>query len=156
MNIRDLPKLALPECALSVREDSDMPRIYDSLRRKWVALTPEEWVRQNFVHWLQDSRGYMPGRMGNEVALILNRTQRRCDTVVYDSCRRPLMIVEYKAPSVGVTQKVFDQIVRYNMVLMAPFLAVSNGLHHFCCAIDFAARRYKFLPEIPEYGDIVR
>lgn len=156
MNISDLPSLSLPLYAVPVREDKNMTRIYDELRGKWVALTPEEWVRQQFVSWLKNERGYLAGRMGNEIGITLNRTLRRCDTVVFDSARMPLMIVEYKAPSVAVTQKVFDQIVRYNMVLMAPYLVVSNGIRHYCCAIDFDRRSYRFLPDIPLYSDIVR
>lgn len=155
MKIADLPMLMLPECDVPLRSDSDMDRVFDELRQKWVALTPEEWVRQRFVRWLEHERGYMKGRMGNEIALTLNRTSRRCDTVVYDACRKPVMIVEYKAPNVAITQKVFDQIVRYNMVLAAPYVTVSNGLRHFCCAIDFANRSYGFLKEVPEYKEIV-
>lgn len=156
MIIANLPELTLPVCDIPLKSDRDMDRIYDHLRQKWVALTPEEWVRQHFVRWLEAERGYISGRMGNEVAITLNRTLRRCDTVIYDSHRSPLMIVEYKAPNVAITQKVFDQIVRYNMVLFAPYIAVSNGLKHFCCAIDFAARSYRFLEDIPMYQDIAK
>lgn len=154
MKIADLPTLALPEYDIPLKSDSDMDRIYDYLRRKWVALTPEEWVRQRFVRWLEAERGYFAGRMGNEIAITLNRTLRRCDTVVYDAQRAPLMVVEYKAPNVPVTQKVFDQIVRYNMVVAAPYITVSNGIRHFCCAIDFESRSYRFLSDIPMYQSI--
>ena len=155
MKIADLPPLMLPDCEVPLCAGADMDRIYDALRQKWVALTPEEWVRQRFVRWLQLERGYMRGRMGNEIALTLNRTMRRCDTVVYDGHCRPVMIIEYKAPNVAITQKVFDQIVRYNMVLASPYIAVSNGIRHFCCAIDFATRSYRFLRDIPMYSEIV-
>lgn len=156
MNIADCPQLNLPPCDVPLRHDPDMDRIYDLLRGKWVALTPEEWVRQRFVRWLIAERGYMAGRMGNEIAIHLNGTLRRCDTVVYDSARHPLMVIEYKAPNVAISQKVFDQIVRYNMVMGAPFVTVSNGLSHFSCAINFAARSYAFLREVPLYASIVR
>ena len=93
--------------------------------------------------------------MANEVAITLNGTKRRCDTVVYDRTLSPRIIVEYKAPTVNITQQVFDQICRYNMVLQVDYLIVSNGLVHYCCKIDYAANRYTFLKEIPEYSQVV-
>ena len=123
--------------------------IYDRLRAKFVALTPEEWVRQNFVAFLTGTLHYPAGLRGNEVSLTLNRTRRRCDTVVFDRSGRPWMIVEYKAPSVALTQAVFEQIARYNMVLNARYLVVSNGLRHFC--VEYSAGRYSYLPQLPPY-----
>lgn len=123
--------------------------IYDRLRAKFVALTPEEWVRQNFVAFLTGTLHYPAGLMGNEVSLTLNRTRRRCDTVVFDRSGHPWMIVEYKAPSVALTQAVFEQIARYNMVLNARYLVVSNGRRHFC--VEYAAGQYRYLPQLPHY-----
>ena len=129
-------------------------QIFDRLRGKFVALTPEEWVRQHFVAFLIDHKGYPAGLMANEVALSLNGTSRRSDSVVYDHSAKPLVIIEYKAPSVRISQKTFDQIIRYNMVFQAPYLIVSNGLNHYCCHIDFENRSYKFLPDIPSYQEL--
>lgn len=127
--------------------------IYCSLRRKWVALTPEEWVRQLFVSHLIHDLGYPASLMGAEVSVKLNGTARRCDTVVWRATDgTPLVIVEYKAPSVPITQRVFDQIARYNMVLRAPYLMVSNGLQHYCCRVNHAAGTYAFLRELPPYS----
>ena len=94
-------------------------QVFDQLRGRFVALTPEEWVRQNFVRFLIEERGFPRGLMGNEISLTLNGLRRRCDTLVTDRAGAPLVIVEYKAPEIEITQQTFDQIVRYNMVLHA-------------------------------------
>jgi hypothetical protein len=147
--------LNLPEYEYKVkkREDGSLA-IWDRLRDRWVALTPEEWVRQHFVEWLINEKDYPFALMGNEVSLTQNGIARRCDTVVGDRTGQPLVIIEYKAPSINVTQKTFDQIVRYNMVLHAKYLIVSNGLSHYCCQIDYEKGRYKFLEEIPCYSEL--
>ena len=126
--------------------------IFDRLRRRFVTLTPEEWVRQNFVEFLIADRGFPAGLMSNEMSLTQNSISRRCDTVVTDHHGSPMVIVEYKAPSIKITQTVFDQICRYNMVLQAKYLIVSNGLQHYCCKIDYAHNSYSFLPDIPSYN----
>ena len=149
--------LNLPQYNINVRTATDgSHQIFDALRNKFVALTPEEWVRQHFVSFLTSHLGYPAGLMANEVSLSLNGTSRRSDTVVYDSSAQPLVIVEYKATNVKITQKTFDQIVRYNMVFKAPYLIVSNGLNHYCCHIDFDNHTYKFLPDIPSYQELKR
>ena len=93
--------------------------------------------------------------MANEVQLKLNGMSRRCDTVVYDRTLKPRVIVEYKAPSVNISQQVFDQICRYNMVLQVDYLIVSNGLSHYCCKLDYATRTYSFLQDIPDYTQVI-
>jgi hypothetical protein len=93
--------------------------------------------------------------MANEVQLKLNGMSRRCDTVVYDRTLRPRVIIEYKAPTVNITQKVFDQICRYNIVLQVDYLIVSNGITHYCCKVDYNTRSYSFLKEIPIYTEII-
>lgn len=151
-----LPALHLPPTHLEGKQCADgVVRVFDRLRRKPVALTPEEWVRQHFVAYLIDSLGFPETLMANEVAITLNGTSRRCDTVVYSRQGLvPQVIVEYKAPSVAITQRVFDQIVRYNMVLQVEWLMVSNGLQHFCCHVDYANRRVRFLESIPAYAEL--
>lgn len=151
------PVLNLPPCALDIRPDADSRRgadkVYDRLRQRWVSLTPEEWVRQHFVAFLILQRAFPPQFMTNELGLKLNGTQRRADTMVYTPSLRPLAVVEYKAPEVTLTQKVFDQIARYNIVMGAPYLIVSNGMHHFCCR--YRDGGYVFLPDIPAYPDML-
>lgn len=135
--------------------DDGVRRVYDALRRKFVALTPEEWVRQHFVAYMTGELGYPAALMGNEVGITLNGTSRRCDTVLFSrNGLAPLMIVEYKAPHIEITQRVFDQIVRYNMVLHARWLVVSNGMRHFCCEIDYEKRGVRFLPNVPRYEEL--
>lgn len=150
-----LTELSLPPIAADLYRDTSGVKIYDRLRRRYVSLTPEEWVRQHFVSYLIDHKGYPAPLMANEVALTLNGTSRRCDTVVFDREGHPAVIVEYKAPSVRITQKVFDQVVRYNMVLKALVLVVSNGLSHYCCRVDYKNRQVAFLADIPEYGEVL-
>ena len=147
--------LNLPPYETKITEREGKRQILDILRRSFVALTPEEWVRQHFVHYLINHKGYPQSLMGNEVQLKLNGMSRRCDTVVYDRTLRPRVIVEYKAPTVNITQQVFEQICRYNMVLQVDYLIVSNGLAHYCCKVDHATRTHTFLKEIPEYSQIV-
>lgn len=143
--------LNLPPYAVRVRETDGRKQIYDFLRRRWVALTPEEWVRQHFVHYLVEEKGYPKGLLGNEIELRIGEKRLRCDSLLYNRDMRPLMILEYKAPDVEVTQKVFDQISAYNMLLRVDYLVVSNGIRHFCCRMDYEKREYSFLRDIPEY-----
>ena len=155
---KELPALNLPGADLQLRPDEDSRKggleVLDRLRNKWVALTPEEWVRQHFVAFLMAERGFPAALMANEVALSLNGTARRCDTIIYTRALKPLCIVEYKRPDVAVTQKVFDQIARYNSVLRAPYLIVSNGLAHYCCRYT-ADGGYRFLRDVPEFAAMV-
>ena len=148
-------ELNLPPFDKKITNKDDKAFILDVIRRQYVALTPEEWVRQHFVHFLIEHKGYPQSLMANEVQLKLNGMSRRCDTVVYDRALRPRVIIEYKAPSVSITQKVFEQICRYNMVLQVDYLIVSNGMAHYCCKVDYANRSYTFVEDIPEYSNIV-
>lgn len=143
--------LNLPRYAAKVTEKDGKHSILDPVRRKYVALTPEEWVRQHFVNYLITIKDFPKELLANEVSIKLNGTSKRCDTVAYSRDLSPLMIMEYKAPSVEITSTVFDQIVRYNMVLRVKYLTVSNGLRHFCCKIDYETQEYTFLEEIPTY-----
>jgi len=149
-----MKSLNLPSYPFRISEINGKPFIFDLLRRKDVALTPEEWVRQHFVRFLISARSFPPERMANEVGIHLNNTSKRCDTVVYDDFLIPLVIIEYKAPDVPVTNDVFIQIARYNAALHVPFLMVSNGIQHYCCRIDYQTMEYRFLDDIPTYSDI--
>lgn len=150
-------QLNLPAYDVELRRDEDSRRggleIYDRLRRKWIALTPEEWVRQHFVNFLITHRAFPGELMANEVALKLNNTARRADTLVYTRSLKPLCVIEYKAPDIVLTQNVFDQIARYNSVIEAPYLIVSNGMHHYCCR--YSESGYTFLRDIPCYNDML-
>lgn len=150
--MNDQPPLNLPPVDLRFRMEDDILKVFDPLRAKYVAMTPEEYVRQHFTAWLTSSLGYPKSLVSNEVSITLNNTHRRCDTVVFRSDGSPLMIVEYKAPAVAINQEVFDQIARYNIVLRSRYLVVSNGLNHYCCEMHYDSNSYTFLPEIPEYG----
>ena len=129
--------------------------IFDQIRKKYLILTPEEWVRQNFLNYLIYHKGYPLSLMENEAIIKLNNMTRRCDTVVYNNKLKPLVIVEYKRPDVTIDQQVFDQIVRYNIVLRVDYLIVSNGLEHFCFKMDYETQKYSFLRVVPEYGELI-
>ena len=143
--------LNLPPFQAKIEIRNGKPFIFDMLRRRYVTLKPEERVRQYFVHFLTEHKGYPATLMANEVLLRLNGMNKRCDTVVYDRNLSPRMIIEYKAPDVEITQAVFDQIGRYNLVLRVDYLIVSNGIRHYCCKMDYGNRTYAFLTDIPTY-----
>jgi hypothetical protein len=143
--------LNLPEFDVKITSQRGKHMIFDVVRHRYVALTPEEWVRQHFTHFLMEHKGYPQALMANEIQIKLNGTSKRCDTVLYRQDLSVQMIMEYKAPTVEITQKVFDQITRYNMVLHVDYLVVSNGLEHYCCRMDYENQTYHFLPDIPDY-----
>ena len=150
----EMSALNLPTFDTKITETDGKRQIFDTLRRCYVALTPEEWVRQHFVHYLLDYKGYPTALMGNEIAITLNGMNRRCDTVVYDKALKPRVIIEYKAPTVKITKEVFAQISRYNLILKVDYLIVSNGLQHYCCKMDYEKNTFTFLQEIPQYNKI--
>ena len=134
--------------------DDGSRQVYDILRRRWVALTPEEEVRQHFVHFLIRERAYPMGLMGNEMVVRLNGMSKRCDTLVSDREGNPKMIIEYKAPHIPLTQKVFDQVSRYNSVMRVDYLIVSNGRQSFCARMNYATMKFEFLADIPAYENL--
>lgn len=146
--------LNLPACNLKIVQKDGKPFIFDKLRKRYISLTPEEWVRQHFVHFLIDHKQYPEALLGNEITIKLNKTTKRCDSILYDTTGRPKMIIEYKAPDITITQKVFDQICRYNMVLHVDYLIVSNGREHYCCKMDYERMQYRFLNRIPSYSEL--
>ena len=149
-----MPRLNLPLFDIKIIEKDGKNYVFDPLRRKEVVLTPEEWVRQHFVNYLIAMLAFPQERIANEVAIRLNGLSKRCDTVVYDDYMNPLLIVEYKAPDVAVSEEVFAQIARYNYVLKVPYLIVSNGMTHYCCHIDYRQMTSVFLKNIPTYAEI--
>lgn len=128
------------------------PTIFDCLRKRFVTLTPEEWVRQNFIRYMIEEKGYPAGLISVEMKVDINGLQQRCDVVCFDKTGKPLMIVECKAPKVRITEEVFNQAARYNMRLNTRFLVMTNGLNHYCCEIDYENKRVVYLRDIPEFG----
>ena len=147
-------RLNLPPYPITVVERDKKQLIFDFLRRKYVALTPEEWVRQHFVHFLVEHKGYPKGLLGNEIELRIGEKRLRCDTILYNKVAEPKMIIEYKAPTIQLQQKTFDQITAYNLLLKVDYLIVSNGLQHYCCKMDYPNKKYYFLENIPDYQNI--
>lgn len=143
--------LNLPSFDAKIRKNNDSFEVFDLLRKKYVALTPEEWVRQNFVNYLISEKNYPVSLMVNETNITLNNLNRRCDTVVYNNKLEPKVIIEYKKPDIVITQKVFDQIAKYNLVLKVGYLIVSNGITHYCCKMNYDDMSFKYLSEIPDY-----
>ena len=148
-------RLNLPpfEPKIRKKEGSSENEIFDPLRRKYVALTPEEWVRQHFVQYLISEKKSPASLIANEAGIKLNSLTRRCDTIVYNTRLEPVMIVEYKEPRVKITQEVFNQVVRYNSVLKVPFIVVTNGLIHYCCRMNYEKMGYEYLTDIPTWGE---
>ena len=147
-------RLNLPPYPIKKQEKGEKRQIFDFLRRKWVALTPEEWVRQHFTHFLVEHKNYPQALLANEVELRIGEKRLRCDTLLYNKELRPRMIIEYKAPTIQIQQKTFDQISVYNLLLKVDYLVVSNGLSHYCCKMDYERQSYQFLEDIPDYETI--
>jgi type I site-specific restriction endonuclease len=129
--------------------------ILDPLRRKYVRLTPEEWVRQNFIQYLINEGKYPAGLLGIEVMFRMNKLKRRVDILVHDRFGKPLLIVECKAPEIRIDETVFEQIATYNMKYKVPYLIVTNGMHHYACTIDHEAMKFEYLLVIPLYEDLI-
>ena len=144
-------RLNLPPYEIKITEKDGKRMIFDFLRRKYVALTPEEWVRQHFTHYLVEHKGYPKGLLGNEIELQIGDKRLRCDSILYNKVAQPQMIIEYKAPTVPLQQKVFDQVSAYNLLLRVDYLVISNGMEHYCCKMDYEHQKYLFLQEIPDY-----
>ncbi|WP_288952950.1 type I restriction enzyme HsdR N-terminal domain-containing protein [uncultured Prevotella sp.] len=147
-------QLTLPPYQIRVKETHGRKQIFDILRRKYVALTPEEWVRQHFIHYLVEHKNYPSSLLANEVSLQIGEKRMRADSVLYDNQLHPRMIIEYKAPNITLTQKVFDQITVYNLLLHVDYLIVSNGMITYICKMDYEKQTYKFLEAIPYYENI--
>ena len=149
-----MQELNLPKYEIRIGRKDGRLTIFDFLRRRYVALTPEEWVRQHFTHFLVEHKSYPQGLLANEVELSVGNKSLRCDSVLYDRELRPRMIVEYKAPHIKLTQKVFQQIATYNLLLHVDYLVVSNGIEHHCVKMDYENEKYLFLEDIPEYKNL--
>lgn len=144
-------KLNLPAYKFRMKTEGEKTYIFDSVRKRFVLLTPEEWVRQHFIKYLVHEKNYPESLMAVEKQISLNGKLFRFDLVVYRRNGQPLLIAEFKAPGVKISQNAFDQVVRYNMTLKVERVVVSNGLQHFVCEIDYPSNSYKFLKEVQPF-----
>lgn len=147
--------LNLPSYEFRTTDREGKRQIYDPLRQSYVRLTPEEWVRQHFVQYLIQERDAPAGLVATEASFKFQGQPWRADIVVYDRHGDPLLLVECKAPDVSINQDTFDQGARYNLVLDAPFLVVTNGQAHYACLIDTDAGTYDFLDDLPPYETLL-
>lgn len=147
-------QLNLPPYNIKVKNEDGRRKIFDILRRKYFVITPEEWVRQHFIHFLIDHKGYPVSLLANEVALSVGDKVIRADSILYDKNLSPRMTIEYKAPHIKLTQKVFDQISAYNLLLHVDYLIVSNGIETYICKMDYAQQTYVFLETVPDYKSL--
>lgn len=125
--------------------------IFDIIRKKYIVLTPEEWVRQHFIHFLISGKGYPRSLFKIESSLSFNKLQKRSDILVHDRQGKPWMLVECKSSSLKLSQKAFNQIAVYNMTVGAKYLAVTNGMVHYCCEAPALGTESKFLDVFPEF-----
>ena len=143
--------LNLPPYPFKITERNKQLFLFDEIRKKTLLITPEEWVRQHFIQYLVLQKKYPKSLIQLEGGLKLNGQIKRSDILVFNSSGEKILLVECKAPSVKITQLVFDQIARYNMVHRVPLLAITNGLEHFFCKIDFELEKYFFVDNLPDY-----
>ncbi len=143
--------LNLPTYSFKLKQQGNRTQIFDAIRKKYVVLTPEEWVRQNFLQYLIQEKKFPASLIAVEAGLKYNQLQKRMDVLVYDKSGNPFLMVECKAPEVKITQDVFDQIARYNMVFKVKYLVLTNGLNHFCCEMDYSSNTYSYLEIIPNF-----
>ena len=145
--------LNLPTYQFNIRKQDGKLIIFDELRRKNIALTPEEWVRQHLIKYLIEEKNYPPGLISIEAEINVNNLRRRYDGLVFNRERQALVLIECKAPEIKINQKVFDQIFAYNTQVIAPYLLVSNGLQHYI--LEIRNNKPKFLQEIPVFNELV-
>jgi len=152
--VNKMQQLNFPHCDFKVRNIGSRPEIFDPVRRKFVTLTPEEWVRQNLIMYVTLIKGYPISMIGVEKQLMLNKMPRRFDLVIFRRNGSPLLLAECKAPEVDITEKTFDQAARYNMLLQAEFFLITNGLEHYPCRLDYLNKQYIFIEDIPDFNDL--
>jgi hypothetical protein len=154
----NLPKLSFPEYSFKLQTlpaGGQSLKIFDIIRRKFVNLTPEEWVRQHLLHYLVNERKFPSSLLSVEKKLMVNRLLKRTDVVAYTSSLKPVMLAECKAPSVKLDQQVFDQAARYNFSLGLDYYLITNGLEIICCRVDRVNQSYQFLETVPDYSTLL-
>lgn len=147
-----MQELNFPAYTFRLKNSENKPFIFDEIRKKFIRLTPEEWVRQHTVKHLIDKYNYPISLINVEKELTLHQVKKRYDAVVFNKDGSIHLIVECKAPQIRITQETFDQIARYNLSLQASYLFVTNGLQHYYCQLDYEAEKYHFLKDIPLYS----
>ncbi|MFO8066074.1 MAG: type I restriction enzyme HsdR N-terminal domain-containing protein [Bacteroidales bacterium] len=151
-----MQRLNLPEYNFKIIQENEKYKIFDECRKKYVALTPEEWVRQNFLKWLKSEKKYPPALISVESGLKYNKLKKRSDAVVYDRNAKPLMIIEFKAPGIEVCNDTINQVLSYNYSINAPYIVVTNGINHYCLKKDSKNRKFVFLEDIPEFENLMQ
>ena len=146
-----MQNLNLPAFDYQLKSNENKTLIFDIIRKKYVVLTPEEWVRQHFVNYLSSVKNYPVSLIAIEKQIQLHKVTKRFDILIYSNIGKPYILIECKAPNVQIGQNTFDQIARYNSEIDAEFLIVTNGLDHFCCQMDFDSKKYIFLNSIPDF-----
>ncbi len=149
-----MQELNLPRYPIKIKEEKGGKYIFDPIRKKYLVLQPEEWVRQNFIQFLIKEKNYPESLIAIEKGLKLNELQKRADIVIYDNQAKPIVLIECKAPKVKINQEVFEQVARYNVVFKVPYLLVTNGLDHYCSKVNFDDNDFEFLQELPVYKDL--
>lgn len=148
-------QLNLPDHNFKTKDENGKKLIFDSQRKRFVALTPEEWVRQNFIQFLIKSKGYPAELLAVEKQLTINRMKKRCDAILYNQFAEPIVIIEFKSPNIAISQAVFDQVAVYNSKLQVDYFMISNGIEHFCCKVNASSAKYEFFSEIPDFTQLV-
>ncbi len=143
--------LNLPNYPFKIVENEGKLKIFDPLRKRYLVLTPEEWVRQHFIQFLVKEKGFPGGLFSIEHKVKHHQRSGRYDALCLDRHGRPLFLLECKAPEVAIGSASFDQVLRYNQSIGAPFLALTNGMDHYVIRVDFQEREMKFLPELPDF-----
>ena len=148
-----MQKLNFPTYSFRFKNSENKVSIFDEIRKKFILLTPEEWVRQHVIHFLLLDKNYPKSYINVEKLIKINDLSKRYDGVVFQPNGEIFLLIECKAPEVAISQQTFDQIARYNLVLKAKYLMVTNGLNHYFCQMDFENEKYVFLKELPEYSN---
>ena len=148
-----MQNLNFPTYSFRFKNSENKVSIFDEIRKKFILLTPEEWVRQHVIHFLLQDKNYPKSYINVEKLIKINDLSKRYDGVVFQPNGDIFLLIECKAPEVPISQQTFDQIARYNLVLKAKYLMVTNGLNHYFCQMDFENEKYVFLKELPEYSN---
>lgn len=151
-----LPKLNLPYFSFRLRTQSGVKQLWDPLRKQWLQLTPEEWVRQNIIRHLIENRGVVAHYIIQEYPIPLGGMSQRADIVVMDPNKRPCLLIECKAPEIGLTESVWAQAIRYNSLIQAPYVLITNGMQHLCCEWNGKEKQYSPMREWPELAVFFR
>jgi len=148
-------QLNLPEYKFRIKKHDQRLLIFDSQRKRYVSLTPEEWVRQHFIRFLIEEKGYPAAYLAIEKQLSMNGMNKRCDAILYNEHALPILIIELKAPHIPISQATFDQVAVYNSKLKVDFFMISNGLEHYCCHVNTETAQYEFFAELPDYSKLL-